>query len=435
MKKKLIQTICLVILIFATFCNTNLQTFAITNKINSNNVDDTNKITYNKCEYTEEERDIIVNDAMQKIENNTTLSDEEISAINWEYEELSLTLPKDEFEFDGIQNDGIMLTGAVVGTSLIRGAATIVDNVGSIPTTLYDNGKGGQYNFNTSASSRFTMPGLKKTTVGNVQCDDMVPQGICVYNGYIFMSSYCFGKKHSSVVYVLNASTKAYITTLITGNKSHAGGIEILNGYLWLGHTDDNGNGYLYYYNASQIIDAIQFALTDTTVTAIDMTKFTNGKIQLDSWTKASYVTKYNGYLCVGEYYKSDNVGRLNLYTTTNLLNGNTTENTVGTVLANTNGVLFFTNGSNKYMIVNANYGNEKPSYVHVYSLNNTSSSTLKTTFIKSIEMPCMIEESMIYGSYTYFVFESGANAYKTLPNIESVIGKVCGFSTSFIYN
>ena len=51
--------------------------------------------------------------------------------------------------------------------------------------------------------------------------------------------------------------------------------------------------------------------------------------------------------------------------------------------------------------------------------------------------MPAMIEGVTKYGSYTYFVFESCGKPYRDIPSEllgGEKIGRVCGFSTTFIY-
>lgn len=434
MYKILKRILCVSLIAMITFQDVGYSVWAKETQF-TKNVDDKKN---NRKNYSKDKRNSIMKEAMKKIKEGNEITDEEAEIIDWAYEELEITLPEEEIVWDidhekGIGvNDGIMTLSTVVDSSLIKGKKTTMDTVGKIPSIKYSDGEGNKYLFSSKVITSFNIPGIKQTTVGKSICDSMAPQGICCYNGYIFLTAYCTEEKHNAVIYVLDVITKKYITTLLTGEDIHAGGIAYANGYLWIGDTKSS-TGYLYYYNFSQIKEAISKAIADTSITAVDISKYDRGYVKLFYGNKASYVTTFNGYLCVGEYMeKQANVGELALYNPSVLLNGIVNRMKIATVPENANGALFYTTYNTTYLIINSNYGTTMPSKTFVYSV---SGSTLSPTLVhkKTIELPCMIEEVFNYGGVTYFVFESAAKKYYDDKN-ESNVGQVCGLSSTFIF-
>lgn len=67
------------------------------------------------------------------------------------------------------------------------------------------------------------IPGQKNTDFSGIDCKDMVVQGICTAEGYLLISAYCSEQKHSSVIYVLNEGTGAFVKTMVLPDSSHVG--------------------------------------------------------------------------------------------------------------------------------------------------------------------------------------------------------------------
>ena len=65
--------------------------------------------------------------------------------------------------------------------------------------------------------------------------------------------------------------------------KSHVGGIAYANGYLWIGDTVGT-TGYISYYNYTQILEAINTAKNDSSITSIRMDYFDRGNVSLGSY-------------------------------------------------------------------------------------------------------------------------------------------------------
>ncbi len=335
----------------------------------------------------------------------------------------------------------------VIEKSLCRGKYTLLDEIGKIDKLdgkSFADGKGGSYVLGQEKKDSFIMPGMKQTVskqclTGEIGiCDDMVPQGICCFGGYIFVSAYCMSKLYNAVIYVLDVNSKAYITTLIMHKHCHAGGLICGEGQLWVADTGAEDTGYLFYFDFGQIREAIKATLKDDKVTAIDMSSFERGAVKLGKGNKASFITNYKGKICVGEYMKNvDNVGRLGLYDPKELLDGIADRTELMTIPGNANGVLFHQAGDKEYALVTANYGKKANSLVHVYEVTEVDGK-LVFTATKVMEMPCMIEEGFSYGLYTYFVFESCAKPYRSFGGgkkpAKDIAGRVCGFYSKFIF-
>lgn len=432
------------------------------NEMNTQEIIEAEKVKFVKANYTQKERDDIMKTAMSKLDEGEEITEEESAVIDWAYQELELTLPKEELVWDIDHENGVgvgasmMSTRAAVTPALIRGAETTIIKRGTVPYKTYSDGEGGTYNIKTAIGSYyFIMPGIEQTTVGQSVCNRMIPQGSCYYDGYIFLTAYCqeengtgsnltWSSVHQSVIYVLDASTKDYITTMVMPNKSHAGGITYADGYLWVSHTGSGDTGYVYYYSYSEIKSTLEYVVNDSSVTAIDLSKITRGSASLGAGNKASFLTTYKGYLCVGEYYKDDNdSAKVYLYTPDVLRSGGEPEISVGTIPGNANGMVFYTIANKTYLLINANEGYLVPSFAYIYEINSGTNKIIGS-YKKRMELPCMVEEAFIYGGRVYFVFESGAYKYRVIEHqrmiaegeggLESVIGEVCSLTTTFVF-
>lgn len=427
------------------------------------------KVEYVKEHYSQKKRTDIIKRAMSKLELGQRITEEESKVIGWAYEELELLLPEEKLEWEIDHEKGIgistysVLTRAAVTPALIRGQKTTVAKRGVIPYKEYSDGEGGEYNIKTAVSTySFIIPGIEQTTVGSSVCKKMVPQGCCYYDGYIFLTAYCqeeytyydededemktgWRSVHPSVIYVLKANTQDYITTMVLPNKAHAGGITYADGYIWVADTGTAATGCVYYYNYSEIKDTLKYIESDSSVTAIDLSKISNGSRSLGAGNKASFLCTYNGYVCVGEYYKGANyLAKVYLYTPYNLRTGGAATKSVGTIPGNANGMVFYTAANKTYLLINTNEGYYSPSFAYVYEVSSANTIAGVNSYKKRLELPCMIEEAFIYNGRVYFVFESAAYKYGVVGwtnsinagggPFESVIGEVCSLTTTFVF-
>ena len=157
-------------------------------------------------------------------------------------------------------------------------------------------------------NGQYTIPGLMQTVTRTsdgktvTTCSSMTPQGMCFADGgkYLLISAYCnCGKHHRSVIYVIEASSKAYKTTLILDNNCHVGGIACLGNYIWV--CDSTGGSYLRAYKLSCVNDAIGHNY---------WTIYTQAKRAVA--TTPSYMCAANGMLYVGKF--SETATSTNIY-------------------------------------------------------------------------------------------------------------------------
>lgn len=364
---------------------------------------------------------------------------QELEKMDEEFSSIEINLPEDEFvwDIDDENNSNMMLfstysvpkgvctTGVATGKSLI-GNMSAVQNLDCRVTKGKVESK---FTFGNNIKKSFIIPGMNNTNVNGVSCYGMIPQGLTNYNGYFFITAYCgCSSNHNSVIYVINPSTLECITTLVLAQKTHAGGITYANGYLWIMDGDSNK---VYYYKYSEISTAITYATYNTNVKSVNLYYYIRGTQTLSDQALACYCTTYKGYLCIGEFYETKS-GKLQLYEPS--ITSTKKMSSVIEVTAmppKAQGAMFYKYGNYVYILLSTSYGRTNKSYAYVY---RTSGDTLsgELTNTKKIELPCLLEEVVTYGNYTYFLFESCGKKYRA--DASSVIGKVCGFDNSLIY-
>ncbi len=328
--------------------------------------------------------------------------------------------------------NGVCTGGSATGTNLI-GDMSKLDGVAFDVTRGINASK---YYFKANIQKSFILPGMSSTNVKGHGCYGMVPQGLTYYNGMFFMTAYCgcdYG--HNSVIYVVDSSTGNYITTLVMQEKIHAGGITYANGYLWITGEEEKNN--IYYYNFSEINYAITYARQYSNVKSIDLTSYTHGKQVVNGLTTVDYCTTYSGYLCIGNFDK-DKAGALKLYNPA--VTASKTMNPVMEITslpAQAQGAVIQQIGNYIYILISASWGRGNNSKVYIYrtETNNLNGSI---SVKKTMEMPCMLEEVVVQGNYTYMLFESCGEKYRTGSDgkgkAKCVIGNICGFANSFIF-
>ena len=282
---------------------------------------------------------------------------------------------------------------------------------------------------------------MVSTNVKGFSCEDMIPQGIEAAGGYIFITAYCYEEEHNSVIYVLDSSTKAYITTLVMPHSTHSGGIAYADSCLWVcSGNNSKGKAILYYYSFPEIKEAIEYAKTNSNVKSIYLGLYTKGQVYLKNQEKCSFITAYKDYICVGEYYE-DEEGCLGIYNA-DATNGATLSAVkMNKIPEKAQGAAIYSINNNIYLLITTSSGIICRSEIFVYCISGTQL-TGAMKYRKHIEMPKMVEEAMVLNGKVYFVFESGSNHWGSLIKVAAaagiasadIVGKVCGFTTSFIF-
>ncbi len=275
-----------------------------------------------------------------------------------------------------------------------------------------------------SISKQELIPGLNKTVTRNksgtsiATCTAMVPQGITFAGDYLLISAYCkCGSSHKSVLYVIDSSTRKYITTLALDSTCHVGGLAKLGNYIWV--CDSSGGKYrMRAYRYSDIQNAVKIGvnswyLTNAAVRTVD--------------TKPSYVCSANGMLYVGTYYEDQKTADIHFYKPSGTKLNHKGFFTISGV-HNLQGISI----RGDYMVVTASYGRYTDSDAYVYKDTKGFTTPNKTYSkpIKNIKLANMVEGCYIGSSYTYFVFESGAKEYRKSP-LTRPLDQYVGFANS----
>ncbi len=275
------------------------------------------------------------------------------------------------------------------------------------------------FKFGKEVANSFVIPGLIVTNVLGETCADMVPQGITYYDGYYFVSAYCKAHQHNSVIYVIESETLQYVTTLVLKGKPHAGGITYAGGYMWV-----CGTSRVFYYKFDVIREAIKLAGDEAEINSFNLSEY-GGEIKLQAGEKASFVTTYEGLLCIGAYEADEKKGgMLRFYKPKPSMEFKCLTETL--IPAKAQGIDFLKKDNETYMLITSSYGITR-SKIYVYKKYEDNIFKM----IKKITFPRMLEEVVVKGDYTYCIFESAAKKYR-IP-LMSVIGEVCGFSNEFI--
>ena len=399
----------------------------------------------------EEYYNMIESEELKQLEClNEVLQDEnEFEEIDAAYKQLEIELPigvEKEEELKTVSNNSRMLlfaSGVCVSGNKTLTYARYTMNIArktyySISTSL----KTSSYCFGQKLVETFDLPGMCRTNVNGNDCCDMTPQGIEYACGYIFITAYCYLGDHESVVYVIDGSTKEYITTLVLDGKPHVGGIAYANECLWIcDGGNKNGKAIIHYYEIRQIINAIEYADRFDYVTSINLEGYEHGKVYLKDQSGCSFISAYQGALYIGVYNEKEE-GVLGAYYI-EASNGaefsafNTTK-----IPAKAQGIEFYNAYGYMYTIITTSSGVNNDSKVYVYRAKGTSSATAKAVYYKTISMPSNIEGPLIYNGRTYFVFESGSHFWGSVKSLAAGVGQaksdhvgqVVGFANTFIY-
>ncbi len=260
-------------------------------------------------------------------------------------------------------------------------------------------------------SGAYTIPGLIQTVTRNsagdtVQlCDGMVPQGMCfASNGdYLLISAYCnCGAGHRSVIYVINASTKAYETTLILDTSCHVGGIAAKGDYIWV--CDTSSGNYLRSYKVQSMLDALTHKY---------WTVYTQSKIAVA--TAPSYMCCANGYLYIGKFSSTETTSTIYYYSISGTSLSKVGSFTV-TGIPKIQGISI----RDGYMVLSCSYGRTNASDVYIFQdsgLFKASGKTYAKASARHYKLPNMVEACYVGSTYTYFLFESGAKTYRESAN------------------
>jgi len=268
----------------------------------------------------------------------------------------------------------------------------------------------------------YIIPGIKKTNIRYEKvCRTMVPQGVCRAGVYLIVSAYDNCEKvennptykHSpdckSVLYIMDAKSGKYITTISIDTKCHVGALAYNpdEQVIYIADSDKNVVWKLPYEkihtkaSAENCRDCYTINLTD-------------GKIDTKGYTP-SFLTYYQNRLYVGRFAEDNKEGknknRMAVYKT----DGTLLKEDILEIPYLSQGVSFvdWTDGQT-YMLVSASHGRKNSSKLHVYRMNREKDGSLRRGWkVGSIEYPNMSEDIEIQGNSIYSCYESASNFYR----------------------
>lgn len=276
-----------------------------------------------------------------------------------------------------------------------------------------------QFSSNVKSSKSYIIPGMKVTNVDGFNSTAMCPQGLCFAKKYMLVSAYDRAGEEKSVIYVLEKSTRKYVTTLVLSNKTHAGGLAFDGENIWVSNGSKVSS-----IPYSEVLAAVKSGKAYKRVT-YQSTCAVN--------TKPSFMTYYDGKLWVGEYNESASKNFFS-YTITKTEDNTYQLTEVNRMLvpSRTQGATFLADGT---LILSRSC--QTKTYYKVYisrlevykpSKPTVTGFIYKNAMVSTKTMPPMTEGIATNGTYVYVAFESSAFTECSYP-----VDRVCAFKASKI--
>lgn len=272
---------------------------------------------------------------------------------------------------------------------------------------------------NVNFEQSIIIPGLLTTNVGGFSSTNMCPQGITFANNYILITAYDLTEEENSVIYVMDKTSRALLTTLVLPSKTHAGGIAYDESNIWI--------------PAGTKLSSIPFTQVEAAVNSGKPYAYVQYSNTIKLSITASFLTYHHEKLWVGTY---NELSSTTMYSYTIKNKSSKPELTVtdNILMPNrTQGIAFTKDG---YLIISRSCQTNASmrGYMHqidVYKPNLSKGGTLTLgKLINSVEMPTMNEEIMVDDDYLYVNYESAAfrqSIYKmdriTAIDLKAVLG------------
>ncbi len=285
------------------------------------------------------------------------------------------------------------------------------------------------------------VPGLESTDILGQGCNRMVPQGICIAGDYMLVTAYDNVRHmprqkkgaslaNPSVLYVLSneePSARRLLATIVLPDANHVGGVAFDGENVWIAKSTDRECSMISYATIQQ---AVKEGAGSYALPAYDQ--------NVPCGNVASFLTWHDGKLWVGTYINRKNgKGKLRSYQAVK-------EEAEGGVSYRlemqeeieipgyANGVAFAEIGRKTYMAVTTSKGRYFHSRVCLYQVTEDAETGEKRyECYSSRKFPPMAEELVCDGERAYFLFESSATCYSTLPyqKCSYPVDRICALS------
>lgn len=254
---------------------------------------------------------------------------------------------------------------------------------------------------NANYTRTFAMPGAKNTNVAGFASTKMVPQAACQAGGYILISAYDKTGEDESVIYVINKSSKAYITTIVMPNKTKLNAMAYDGSNIWV--TQKKKVSYFAYDVITQAVGSGN-AFYELTAFAGTLPILTTG----------SYMTYYNNTLWIGAYNASATTNAYG-YTISKAASGKmelkqtlymTMPNRTRAISFDANGYLYVTRSAKTNSSVSG-YISQVKTFLPSITTPTKKGGVKKNAVLKKTTLPPMAMGSAVYGNYIYHVYAS----------------------------
>lgn len=254
---------------------------------------------------------------------------------------------------------------------------------------------------NANYTRTFAMPGVKNTNIAGFASTKMIPQAACLAGGYLLVSAYDKTGENESVIYVMNKSSKAYITTIVMPNKTKLNAMAYDGSHIWV--TQKKKVSYFPY-------DIITQAISSGNA-FYELTSFTD---TLPILTTGSYMTYYNNTLWVGAYNATATTNAYG-YTLSKTAEGKialtqtyymTMPNRTRAISFDANGYLYVTRSAKTNSSVSG-YLSQVRTFLPSITTPTKKGGIKKNAVLKKTTLPPMAMGSTVSGNYIYHVFAS----------------------------
>lgn len=268
---------------------------------------------------------------------------------------------------------------------------------------------------NANYTRTFAMPGVKNTNVAGFASTKMVPQVACQAGGYILVSAYDKTGEDESVIYVINKSSKAYITTLVMPNKTKLNALAYDGSNIWV--TQKKKVSYFAYDVITQAVGSGN-AFYELTAFAGTLPILTTG----------SYMTYYNDTLWVGAYNASATTNAYG-YTISKTDDGKmelkqtlymTMPNRTRAISFDANGYLYVTRSAKTNSSISG-YISQVKTFLPSITTPTKKGGIKKNAVLNSTKLPPMAMGSAVYGNYIYHVY-AGCQYAKCTYKVDRVV-------------
>lgn len=283
------------------------------------------------------------------------------------------------------------------------------------------------------------IPGLASTDVLGINCEHMVPQGLCIAGNYMLISAYDNGYNmnnkngyvpHNSVIYVLSntdPSNRTYLTTIVLPDVNHVGGLAFDGRNVWVAKSTEETCSAIDISIIEQAVNSGQNSFELTSYTADVFCGMT-----------ASFITFFDQKLWVGTFVTPNRAnGTLSAFEITGE-GQNLTLSRVNSlkIPCNANGVNITEVNGKVCMAVVSSFSRLMDTKVYLYELSNVDSADITASCYGTYRFPPMGEEVVSDGRNAYFLFESAASCYSSsvARKCANPVDRVCAVSLDDLF-